>query len=233
MATRLKSMRADRNEPRFELHKPYPGPSASAEEHREFEAKRRESIAEARMKASGLPPRYVNGEMGFDTFKPATASEIKALEACRKWASDPSGSILISGSVGVGKSHLVMSAIAAALPLHRARFVTKVDLLSHVIAAFTEESNERAALAPFLSAEVLAIDDLDKGTVTEFTLKTLWTVIDFRSREERATAFTLNADLSELYEILAIPGQEVTAESIVDRLKGMCLVVRMKGKSHR
>lgn len=197
--------------------------------------KRRESIAAARLKASGLPERYLNGDVGFDTFPPATASEKQALDVCRRWASGeaPQRSLLVCGSVGVGKSHLVMSAIAAALPLRRARFVTKVDLLSHVIAAFTEESNERAALAPFLSAEVLAIDDLDKGTVTEFTLKTLWTVIDFRSREERATAFTLNADLSELYEILAIPGQEVTAESIVDRIKGMCLVVRMKGKSHR
>lgn len=47
----------------------------------------------------------------FGGFKPETPEEQKALDACKEWATKPSGFIILYGKIGSGKSHLLASII--------------------------------------------------------------------------------------------------------------------------
>lgn len=208
-----------------------------AEIREQFERERSEHRRMVRQQKSGLPELYLTGRLSFESFSAADGDAARALHYCRIWSRSrlvEKKSIYLCGSVGIGKSHLAQSAIAAALAYSPARFITRVDLVHAVQSAFADDTmSEEAALRPFVTIDRLAIDDLDKGRVTEHVLKTLWAIVDTRSRNELATIFTANSTPNQLYEHLAIPGSEITAESIVDRILGMCEVIDLRGQSHR
>ena len=188
---------------------------------------------------SGLPQAYIDGKLGFDTWNASTEPERKALVAAKEWVKGLGGkpSLLITGSVGTRKTGLSMSAIAAANG--RARFTTRIDMTGLVQRTFShDDESAYDEMLRFSAVPFLAIDDLDKGTISKFVVQTLWAVIDARTRNSLPTIYTANArgassSLDAIYHSLTFPGCEADAESIVDRLRGACVVVELKGASRR
>jgi DNA replication protein DnaC len=205
-------------------------------------AQRAEAKAEA-VRACGLPKSYLDGRLGFHTWQQRNAIEAGALTAAKEWVSGigEKPSLLITGSIGTRKTGLALSAIAAAIDAgrNRSRFTTKLDMIGSVQRTFSvDDESAYDELMRYSGVPFLAIDDIDKGSSSRFVIQTLWTVIDTRVRNERPTIYTANAigatsPLDAIYHRLATPGLEVDAESIVDRLRGSCVVVELNGASDR
>lgn len=78
--------------------------------------------------------------------------------------------ILLHGNVGTGKTHLVVGA-ARALVLHhgaQVRFVEFTHLVSDLKASFDRGEGATGLLEPLARVDILVIDELGKGRLTEF-----------------------------------------------------------------
>lgn len=202
----------------------------------EFWRDRREHVGKVRREMSGLSYAVLSGRWTLDSYAPRTESERRAVALVRDWVAGalPQRWLLLYGDIGTGKSGLAQCGIMESLPYCRAQYVTRIDLVSDVQAGFKRENaTEADCLEHWVALPRLAIDDLDKGRVTEYVCKTLWAVVDGRLRADRETILTCNGDLEGLYQYLAIPGCETTADSIVDRIRGACASVRLTGGSRR
>lgn len=222
---------------KIELHRVGPGVRMSPEEARAFEIERNAHRIRVRGGESGLPDEYLVGKKSFATFPSQNKLDSAAIVAAKEWVKSIGArpSLLLSGPLGVGKSGLAQCAIATLLRIYRARFINFVDLMMEVNKSFRDDETSEADVVDSLKTiDRIAIDDIDKVKVSEHVLKTLWTIVDYRYRHELPTIFTSNATLEQLFDVFAVTRAfEVTAGSIVDRLRGMCVTVEMTGGSKR
>jgi DNA replication protein DnaC len=116
-----------------------------------------------------------------------------AFDASRKFADEPEGWIVLSGSFGCGKTHL-----AAAIANHRedlgdtAVFVTAPNLLDHLRAAFnphTPVSYDRR-FEEMRSAPLLVLDDLGTESATPWAKEKLFQIVNHRYVARLPTVFT-------------------------------------------
>ncbi len=185
----------------------------------------------ARCSASGCSEHYRTGLFTLDTFTTSPA-----VTAAKEWLTGlgERPSLILTGPVGCGKSHIAEAAIAVSLGNVSARFITGPDLVRSIQSAFkSADESEADAVIEFTAAPRLAIDDIDKVTPSPFVLRSLWSIVDARVRHERPTIYTANSDMRGLYKRLAVPGYETDAQAIVDRIIGSCVQIVMTGKSHR
>lgn len=106
--------------------------------------------------------------------------------------------LLFSGTVGTGKTHL-MTAILRDLTLKRgvrSRFVEFSHLLSDIKEGFSQGKNEAEVISPIAQLPVLGIDELGKGTATDWQLSVLDEVISRRYNLGLTTYFTTNLPIS-------------------------------------
>ena len=125
----------------------------------------------------------------------------QAFVEARDFAEDPHGWIVFTGSHGCGKTHL-----AAAIANHRVRvsqpalFITAADLLDHLRATFSPDSNVRydKRFAELKTAPLLVLDDLSLETATPWAKEKLMQLIDYRYVAALPTVVTTSADKAEL-----------------------------------
>jgi DNA replication protein DnaC len=77
----------------------------------------------------------------------------------------------------------------------------------------------------YAGKKCLILDDLGVEKTTEWSLQTLYTIIDRRYREEKQTLITSNLTLDEI--------AEKVGDRIASRIAGMCKVVEIKGRDRR
>lgn len=200
----------------------------------QFEEETRDNNArrlQLRCRVSGVSHTYLGKMLTLDTY-PSSPAVVAAREWLAGLGERPS--LILTGPVGCGKSHIAEAAITVALGNVPARFITGPDLVRSIQSAFKSDSESEAdAVIEFTDAPRLAIDDIDKVTPSPFVLRSLWSIVDARVRHERPTIYTANSDMRGLYKRLAVPGYATDAQAIVDRLIGSCVQVVMTGKSHR
>lgn len=120
--------------------------------------------------------------------------------------------LLLSGAVGTGKTHLLV-AVLRDLTLRRgvvARFIEFTHLLSDIKEGFSQGKSEAEALGPLSALPVLGIDELGKGTATEWQISVLDELISRRYNQRLTTYFTTNLPISAGS---SSPNQAVTSES--------------------
>ena len=125
------------------------------------------------------------------------------------------GSILFSGKTGCGKTHL---AVAILREIIKRRFVydcdfyfiTAPELLLEIRATFKPHAKkyddfghcaadtEQDVLDKYSKCELLILDDLGAEKVSDFTIQSLYLVIDRRNREMMPTIVTTNLSLEEI-----------------------------------
>lgn len=214
-------------------------------ERQRFERERREHVTATRQKNSRLSARYLSTDT-FDTWPVVNEDDKNALAAVMGWThavrthsfARPLDTpfLYLHGPVGSGKSGLASCAIAASLDFVPATFITRVEMMMDITRVFqgTTSGDELEASMRVAKIPLLAIDDIDKGSVTPFVLKILWFILDYRVRHEMPTIITANASLDRLYQKLAISEDaEDTAHAIVDRIVGESLVIALTSGSKR
>ena len=133
-------------------------------------------------------------------------------------------SIVLYGTVGTGKDHLLAAMIrAACINGLRPAWVNGLDLYGDIRDRMDQEGSRESTLVRSLAApDILCVSDPlppKGGGVTEFQATMLYRIIDRRYRDSRPTWITMNVlDGSEAEQRLGA--------AIVDRLRdngGLCL----------
>ena len=144
---------------------------------------------------------------------------------------------IITGTKGTGKTHIA-AAIANSL-LNRGTAVicmTERDLLDRIRRTYSryEQDDESAVLEVYKTVPLLIVDDIGKERPTEWTLATIYSVIDGRYERAMPTIVTTNYGATDLVKRLTpMSGDETTADATVDRLIEMCEGIVMSGESWR
>ena len=150
--------------------------------------------------------------------------------------------LLLYGPRGTGKTHLMAAIMRAMIldQLHTARemkrrphpheyprMVSTTDLLREIRATFGSHGSESESgiIERYGRYPVLILDDLGAEQVTDWTLTTLYSVIDLRYRDMRRTFITSNLKLADL--------SAQTSDRITSRISEMCRVIRLSGLDRR
>lgn len=150
-------------------------------------------------------------------------------------------SYFIFGPVGTGKTHLAAALINQVLrkrPFKKfsdgyighspwPRFVSTPDLLLEIREVFGGRSDktESEIIKRWAEMPILFLDDIGVEKATEWSLQTLYSIVDRRYREMRQTVITSNLNLEELAGHVG--------DRIASRIAEMCRVIHLKGRDRR
>lgn len=213
-----------------------------AEENRKFRERVERIIGE-----SGMGERFLRRT--FDTFQ-ETPEDKNALAVCRKYAEDFDGllpkrggpepgrnGLFISGPPGTGKTHIA-AAIANKL-LSQGKSVicmTSIDLLERIKATFNKAwADESDVLGIYKKVPLLVIDDMGKEAQSEWSVSTIYNIVNARYEAYLPVVVTTNYAPEELVRRMTPRGtsDSTTARATIDRLLEMCRGLSLTGKSWR
>lgn len=164
--------------------------------------------------------------------------------------------LLLTGSIGVGKTHLavgILQALIAGKGVH-GLFCDYRELLKEIQHSYNPQVNttEMEILAPVFEAEVLVLDELGAAKPTDWVWDTVALVLNSRYNDKKTTLITTNyPDLpaggvaesngsngSRAGNSAARAVREETlgdriGERMRSRLAEMCVVVEMRGEDFR
>jgi DNA replication protein DnaC len=125
--------------------------------------------------------------------------------------------MFLSGKTGCGKTHLAVSVLREARVSSAlgGYFITVPEMLMKIRAAFSSTSieTEEEIVKKFSDYEVLVLDDLGSEKTYEYSITTLFLILDRRDRYNKRTIVTSNLSLKEIEESLGA--------RIASRLAGM------------
>lgn len=143
----------------------------------------------------------------FADFEDIPGTEL-ALEEAMSFAQDPTQRwLVLSGPVGVGKTHLAVAIAQHVIEQHGlpAYFAAVPDLMDHLRASFapgaTEGYDER--FEEIRTAALLVLDDLGTENATPWAQEKLYQIINHRYVERLPTVITTNVDLRKIDERIA------------------------------
>lgn len=219
-----------------------------------------ERKANMRLKRARIPERYAHCSLeNFDTsFRSADVSLAKALMATRKFAAgfpletDGRG-LLFTGSIGAGKTHLVVGLLRELIEQRGATgiFCDYRDLLKQIQNSYNPHvaTTELEILRPVFDAEVLVLDELGAVKPTDWAWDTVAHILNTRYNDKRTTLLTTNYpnQPSALLQPQAFTGDRNVAtramreetlgdrigERMLSRLQEMCITVSMHGDDFR
>lgn len=156
----------------------------------------------------------------------------------RKGTPEPGkNGLFICGDPGTGKTHLA-AAIANQL-LYKGRAVvcmTMIDLLKRIRRTFSPGGGEESAVLDiYKTVQLLIIDDMGKEPPTEWTVSTIYDIINGRYEAYLPTIVTTNYG-TDAFIARMTPREtrdDTTARATIDRLREMCKGIAMTGESRR
>jgi len=150
----------------------------------------------------GIPRLYADCTL--DTYQ-GNDELVDDLRECR------ADGIVLRGATGCGKTHL---AIAMTRGNAHARFVTVPDLLLRIRDSFNGGAeSEREIITEYSEIPVLVLDDLGAEKTSEYSITTLYIILDRRIRDCRRTIITTNLTQDQI--------EETFGARIASRLAGM------------
>jgi DNA replication protein DnaC len=235
-------------------------PEAQAWRAREQEKLRAQKKAEEERKVrEQLQGIILNSGMGerlrqrlFRNFEADTPDRKKTVAAARAYAQNfdrhlpkPGAPVfgfnglLITGTKGTGKTHIAAAIANYLLSKGTAAIcMTERNLFGQIQKTYSlgreNGMSEADVRGIYESIPLLVIDDMGKEKPSEWTLATLYAVIDGRYNKAMPLIVTTNYDMQSLVKRLTPKdGDKITAEAIVDRLSETCESIVMTGDSWR
>jgi DNA replication protein DnaC len=147
-------------------------------------------------KHCGVSKKYQ--DCTFDTYK-GNDNLVKALKEIGE------ESVVLSGKTGCGKTHLAVAMMRVyKVSVLGATFITAPELLLKIRTAFSPNATEteEGIIRHYSDVELLVIDDLGAEKTSEYSITTLYLIIDRRNRELKKTIITTNLTLQEVEETL-------------------------------
>lgn len=196
-----------------------------------------------RHEGSGVKSGYKSKTL--KDYRPITKSQRDALGVIRQFASAfvdgkvPRGKqngLYIQGQIGTGKTYL--TSVLANTIIDRS-----FDVLMQTSIELSESMRKHEYHSDGIrnrykdkckSYDLLIIDDLGKDKATEWSVAQLFDVIDDRVANNLPMIITSNHSMIDLKDRLTPrDGDDVLAESIVDRINEACKLVKIEGESVR
>jgi len=218
---------------------------------------RSERRAERLLAAARIPRRYIHCTL--DEYVPGNnRALVGALQQAQNFVKAyPLGNngngLLLTGSIGVGKTHLAVGMLQALITERGAKglFCDYRDLLKQIQDSYgRNDLSERQILAPVFEAEVLVLDELGAAKPTDWVWDTVQHILNTRYNDQRTTIITTNyandsetdssqwdnlprakADAMRAQNVGTL-GDRIT-ERMRSRLQEMCVVVEMTGEDFR
>lgn len=160
----------------------------------------------------------------FDNFNAAKQPE--AYEAARLYAANPSGTLVLYGTYGTGKTHLLAAVCNEALVRHSktSRFATAPELFGAIQQKIGNNEDYYELVERAIKTPLFVIDDIDKSKWTEFREEIYFAIIDKRTKRELPTAISTNR-LSELASFVG--------GAVCSRLQIGQIAIPMNGEDYR
>lgn len=174
----------------------------------ECECRKRDVAHERLEKLRKLSNLSSFSKSSFDDFDPGIAGTMAAFEEAISFAQDPSHRwLVLSGPVGVGKTHLAVAIAQYAIEQHSlpAYFAAVPDLMDHLRSSFSPNSAEGydERFEEVRTAALLVLDDLGTENATPWAQEKLYQIINHRYVERLPTVITTNVDLRKIDDRIA------------------------------
>jgi DNA replication protein DnaC len=199
-----------------------------AERKRKEDEERREWIAAAYpMAYNWLTFRQDPIPFRANTFASFDASrQPEAYEIARLWASNPQGTLILYGTFGSGKTHLLTAIINEGIEVHKrySLFTTTTKLFNAIQERMHCDDGYASLLRRASTTPLLVLDDIDKVKLTDFKQEIYFTIIDERVIHGLPTAISTN----KLDDLASYVGG-----AVADRLNIGQIAVPMMGESYR
>jgi DNA replication protein DnaC len=228
---------------------------------------RHDGRSEALLGAARIPPRYQHCTVeGFEVWSADVGS--RNLQAMAKRRTREfidcyprlEKGLLYMGSVGTGKTHLAVAALKELIATKAAQgiYANFLELVQQLQMSFDGGGTSREEiLSPVTEADLVVLDELGAGRLTEWVRDLLYYVINSRYMAGRVTIFTTNyldspqPPRGEARDAAAaVPyrsgshdtsgadrWQETLADRISERLRSrlfeMCDVIELRGEDYR
>ncbi|WP_213803830.1 ATP-binding protein [Granulicella sp. dw_53] len=214
--------------------------------------------ADRRVAQAHIPRRYEHCSLdNYDTHFPSShrslpAALLRARKFVESYPLETAGTgLLITGSIGVGKTHLAVGILQTLVAERGAigLFYDYRDLLKQVQNSYNHQvsATELEILKPVFDAEVLVLDELGASKPTDWVWDTVAHILNTRYNDRRTTIITTNyANLAPLgLESNGSNGNAARSamreetlgdrigERMRSRLQEMCVVVEMQGEDFR
>ncbi len=200
-----------------------------------------------------IPRRYEHCTLdNYETNFPSShrtlgAAHLRARKFVESYPLETAGTgLLLTGSIGVGKTHLAVGILQALVAERGATglFYDYRDLLKQIQNSYNAQvrETELEILAPVFEAEVLVLDELGASKPTDWVWDTVAHILNTRYNDRRTTIITTNyANLAPLEGLARETGRAAREETLGDRigermrsrLQEMCVVVEMQGEDFR
>lgn len=203
----------------------------------EQEEKRRKVMqekVERLLGRSGIKRRFQ--QRTFPNFRCDTTGRKKNYQIAKEYADNfayhkaRGDGLYIEGTNGTGKTHLA-AAIALQLINEGIPVVCKTssDLLGDIKRSFSlEGTKEQEMLDAYKKVDLLIIDDLGKEQCSDWSMSTLYTILNDRYEDMMPTIVTTNYNADELVEALTPKGFDNTKiVAIISRLRETSTVMTM------
>ena len=205
------------------------------------------------MERARIPRRYqhCSFESYHTDFSGADPSQAYALLMAQRFVDDyptttEGRGLLLTGSIGVGKTHLAVGILQALVVEKGVRglFCDYRELLKEIQHSYNPQvlTTELEILRPVFEAEVLVLDELGASKPTEWVWDTVAHILNTRYNDKRTTIITTNyADAAPAMAGTAGPRAAMREETLGDRigermrsrLAEMCVTVQMHGADFR
>lgn len=182
-----------------------------------------EATASRGFKQSGVPAKYAG-----KTF--ADYEVTKVNERAVGWSKHlcdkkPAKGLYLYGGCGTGKTFLAaLIARSFILDGMSVLFADMPTLLGEIQSTFGGKGDAQTIIDRYVNCDLLILDDLGVGKVTEWNVGILSQILNARYNLEKATVLTSNYDLRGLQERLANT-DDYAAARIISRLTEMCKLV--------
>lgn len=198
---------------------------------------RRRDAHSLRLAKARIPKRYE--KCHFNTYdRKLTDSQKKALRLAGDFTQNfpaVDQGILLTGPVGVGKTHLAVSIIKGLTERgFPCLFYEFGALLKEIQDSYNPntKSSELTVLAPVLNVDVLVLDELGASKPTDWVRDTMAHIINSRYNDKKFTIFTSNYPDERSAE-----GKETLEDRIGVRVRSrifeMCRTVKIDGEDYR
>lgn len=203
----------------------------------EAEAKRRKTMQEKidrLLGQSGIKKRFQ--QRTFPNFRCDTPGRKKNYSIAKEYADNfeyhraRGDGLYIEGTNGTGKTHLA-AAIALQLIGEGVPVICKTssDLLGDIKRSFSAEgAREHEVLDVYKRVDLLIIDDLGKEQCSDWSMSTLYSILNDRYEDMKPTIVTTNYNTEQLTAALTPKGFDNTKiVAIISRLRESCTVMTM------
>jgi len=213
--------------------------------------KREQELAEQRQRMQAKIDRLL-GQSGikkrfqrrtFENFTCDTPGRTKSYKVAKAYADnfaahlqDGSG-LYIEGTNGTGKTHLAAAIALQLMTQERIPVICKTssDLLLDIKKTFDSgENSEAQVLNIYKSVDLLIIDDLGKEQCSDWSMSTLYSIMNDRYEDMKPTIITTNYNSDDLVRALTPKGFDNTKIiAIISRLREVSTVITMAWEDYR